>query len=358
MAKIDLVTGAGLAAAALGQGEMGRIHYVTHFDQSYLTRGLALYDSLRRHSPPFVLWVLCLDDATRRTLEKLRLEDLRLVPLADLERDDSELLAVKSTREAVEYYWTCGPALLLYLFQNHPEITDLVLVDADLYFFSRVEPIFEELGDGAILLIEDRRVRPANDVRYGGRFNVGLMIFRRGVGTLACVRRWREQCLEWCYDRYEPGRYGDQAYLDAWPEAYHGVRILGHLGANVGPWNFDNHPITRRLGQVFIGEVPLIFYHFSKVSRIHRWLYELHVWRFHRAWMVPHLRRHIYAPYIRALYAAERQMRSVGFRPVRRDRVASGPAWRKVNRALRKGAPWWSPMPLQRFMFVWRLWTL
>jgi hypothetical protein len=46
------------------------IHYATYFDRHYLTRGLALYRSLVRHSRPFALWVLCLDKETHRTLSR------------------------------------------------------------------------------------------------------------------------------------------------------------------------------------------------------------------------------------------------------------------------------------------------
>src|SRR5436309_7310877 len=92
-------------------------HYATYFDRHYLPRGLALYRSLVRHSPPFVLWVLCLDDETHRVLSLLRLPGVNLVPLAVLERADPALLQVKPQRRTYEYFWTCGPAYLVHLLQ-------------------------------------------------------------------------------------------------------------------------------------------------------------------------------------------------------------------------------------------------
>jgi hypothetical protein len=78
------------------------LHYATYFDRHYLTRGLALYRSLARHSPPFRLWVLCLDDDTRRTLSRLRPDNMSLIPLADLERSDPALLTARRSRRPFE----------------------------------------------------------------------------------------------------------------------------------------------------------------------------------------------------------------------------------------------------------------
>jgi len=47
--------------------------YCTYFDENYLSRGVAMYHSLRRHVPDARLWVLCLSDACHNALLKLDL---------------------------------------------------------------------------------------------------------------------------------------------------------------------------------------------------------------------------------------------------------------------------------------------
>jgi hypothetical protein len=134
----------------------GRLHYATYFDRHYLTRGLALYRSLARHSPPFILWILCLDEETHRTLTRLRPENVELVRLADLERADPALLAAKPGRSPVEYYWTCTAPWLLHLLERHPGLDGVTYLDADLYFFGDLTPLHDELGGQSILLVGHR----------------------------------------------------------------------------------------------------------------------------------------------------------------------------------------------------------
>jgi hypothetical protein len=302
------------------------IHYATYFDRHYLTRGLALYRSLERHSPPFVLWVLCLDDETQRTLSRLRLEQVELIPLAELERADPALLTVKPTRQPVEYYWTSGPAFLAYLFDCQAEIELLTYLDADLFFFRDPLPLYRELAGGSILIIEHRyshRVPNEISARVWGIYNVGFLAFRRSPVGLACLRLWREQCLDWCFYRHEPGRCADQMYLDGWPERFEGVVTARHKGAGLAPWNLDNHRPSFGSGGAWVDEDPLIFYHFSWLRVINRWLYDPGLWRF-CATMGPTVKRSIYGPYARELRTAGDSIRAVGGRVQPVDNLLHG----------------------------------
>jgi hypothetical protein len=301
------------------------IEYATYFDRHYLTRGLALYGSLVRHSPPFVLRTLCLDDETYQTLARLRLDHLALTPLAELERADPALLEVKPTRHPVEYYWTCGPAFLTYLFDRQPDLGPLVYLDADLFFFSDPSPLYDELGDGSILLVEHRETQAVRQQMQGaaGVYNVGLVAFGRSREALACLRRWREQCLEWCYFRREPGRFGDQKYLDAWPARYEGVVVTQHLGAGLAPWNVDNHALHLNGRGVQVDGRPLVFYHFNSLRSITAWLYDPCLWRA-GARLTPELKGQVYVPYLRELRSARRLVRAVGGPEPSTDNLLSG----------------------------------
>jgi len=287
------------------------LHYATYFDRYYLSRGLALHASLVRHSPPFVLWILCFDDETVRVIEDLNLEHVRPVPVSDLERADPALVEVKSGRLTHEYYWTCGPAFLLHLMDTVPEAEVLTYLDADLFFFGNPAPVFEELTGRSAILVEHRRKKEPDDPREIGRINMGLVALRRTGTSLACLRRWREQCLRWCFDRHEDGKFGDQSYLDEWPERFEDVSVLQHKGGGLAPWNILAARLEFENGRLLNDGAPVLFYHFSKLKRVNAWLYETHDWRFHRHRLGGAMRQHLYVPYVRALHSAEQRLKSV-----------------------------------------------
>lgn len=244
-------------------------YYCTYFDRQYLIKGLALIDSLQQHSGDDVkVFVVCADELTRLLLTKLAVPQVITIPLHQLERGDDALLATKQTRSLVEYYWTLTPTVILRILEQHPAIDVLTYLDSDLYFFSSPAPIFEELGSGSIL-IHAHRFSPAQ-AHLGdanGTYNVGLLSLRRDVCGMEALRWWRERCLEWCYARAEAGKMGDQMYLNDWPTRFKGVRELQHQGGGVGPWNHDRYRFrTEGQGHVFVGDLPVIFYHFHSCT--------------------------------------------------------------------------------------------
>jgi hypothetical protein len=268
-------------------------------------------------------------------------------PLTDRARRPT--FAVKSERLPLEYYWTCGPAFLLHVFQRAAQVEMLAYVDADMFFFGDPAPIYRALGNRSIL-VKEQRVSPVGDNPRGGKYNVGVLVFRRTNDGMACLIRWRAQCLEWCFDRFEPERHGDQKYLDDWPERFNAV-VVRHAGVGLAPWHVGQVEITFREGQVLIERDPLICYHFARVRRINRWIYEMHDTRFHRAKASPIVRRHIYAPYLRELYAAEQRLRTIGGR-IHSGTVRAHTPGEIMRRTREADASRTSPLPHHRFMFV------
>lgn len=275
-------------------------YFCTYFDQHYLDKGLALYHSLIAHCAPFRLWILCMDEVTYRILTEMQLPQIQLISLSDFEKDDLQLLQAKQNRSLIEYYFTCTPSLPLYVLDHVPEVDIITYLDADLYFFSSIEPVYQELGNGSILII-GHRFSVALSGSLSGTYNVGLLSFRRDFNGLACLKSWRNNCIEWCYDRYEDGRYADQKYLEVWPDNFSGVVVLQHKGAGLAPWNLANYVYSWTNGEFLVDGQPLIVYHFDGVKRINRWIYDTSIIEFStRLPMI--IKKMIYTPYINDLF--------------------------------------------------------
>jgi len=275
-------------------------YYCTYFDYRYTVRGLTLYQSLKQYSSPFILWVLCLDDFTYNSLSNLKLEGLRLVQLAELEIAEPKLLIARQNRSLVEYYFTLSPIWPLYLLNHHAEIDIITYLDADLWFFSSPNLLYAELGqENSVLIIPHRFPPKLRHMEKFGIYNVGLQMFRNDAIGHACLEWWRECCLEWCYDILEDNRYADQKYLDDWPQRFAGVVVSRQKGANLAPWNWLNYQISRKNGQLWVDEQPVIFYHYQGLKVLNRWLYDS--WVTVYAPMPRRVLWLLYRPYIRAL---------------------------------------------------------
>lgn len=242
-------------------------HYCTYFDAGFLPQGLALWRSLHQHDPAAVLWVLALDETAATALQARAEPNLRVMTLAEVERDDAALAVAKANRSRVEYYFTLSPCWPLWLLRHQPGLPGITSLDADLFFFADPQPFFTEIeAAGASVGIVAHRHPPAlRDLARWGRFNVGIQHFRHDARGIAVLEDWRGRCLEWCHDRLEPDRFADQKYLDAWPERFGpAVHVVTHPGINVAPWNWSGSAWEVRDDRVLVDGGPLIVYHFAK----------------------------------------------------------------------------------------------
>lgn len=275
-------------------------YFCTYFDRNYLTRGLALYQSLKDNCQGFRLWVLCLDDDTYTALNKFSFQEVQQISIKDFEYGDERLLHAKKNRAPVEYYFTCTPSLSLFILNHHPEVDLITYLDADLFFFADPAQLFAEMDGKSIAIIGHRFPVRLRHLESWGVYNVGWVSFRRDENGLECLYWWRDLCLEWCYDRIEADRFADQKYLDRFPDKFGDEIVLQHKGANVAPWNIENYILYVKENNVYVDDQKLLFFHFQGFKQLLPWVYDLGLWSY-GVRPFRELIDHIYLPYIRTL---------------------------------------------------------
>lgn len=270
--------------------------FCTYFDRNYLPKGLAMIFSFLKFNPEGIIYVLCFDRFTLDFIKKIGNKNIRSINLKEFE--DEKLIEIKRTRTTVEYYWTCTPSLPLYILQKHRQYSAVVYLDADLCFYDSLETVFSELGDKSIYTVE-HRYPPGQEGRekISGKFNVAFQIFRNNDEGLRCLKRWRNQCLDWCYWKEEDGKMGDQMYLNEWPELYQNLVISKNIGVDTAPWNVSQYVVSKKKGRVYIDNKPLVCYHFHQLQ-----MYDKDNFTYASGYRFKkHVVDYIYRPYVKIL---------------------------------------------------------
>ncbi len=210
-------------------------HYCTYFDGNYAARGMAMLHSLALHDPGCRVLVWALDGKAFDALEHCRPSCVEQIELRET--------------VGVENIWRLTPGIVLHALKAYGEVA---YIDADLYWFSSPQPMYDEAGNAPAAIIPHRfppdRQHRARDV---GEYNVGWVWFN-GEGGEEIARVWGWQCRNWKpYGRWQ--RFMDQPFLDLWP--HYGAHVIQHLGANLAPYNQKQYSERR---------APVIFYHFHE----------------------------------------------------------------------------------------------
>jgi hypothetical protein len=241
------------------------LNFCTLFDKNYLSRGIALYNSLAENCGEFHLYIFAFDETAGRILNELNLEKATVISLKDFE--DEQLLEVKPTRSVAEYCWTSTSSTILYVLENY-NVESCTYLDADMFFYSDPSVLLEEMGSKSILITEHRYSPQYNKEVKSGKYCVQFVTFKNDENGLKALRWWRDRCLEWCYARYEDGKFGDQLYLDDWTERFEGVHVLEHPGGGIAAWNVQQYEFFTRNEKIWGrdkktgNEFIVVFYHF------------------------------------------------------------------------------------------------
>lgn len=242
-----------------------KLIYATLFDINYLSRGLTLYASLKKHSSKsFRFFVLAIDNQVKEFCLQKGLTDITIITLHDLFSVFPELENLEKERSRAAFIFTLSPYWPLYLLKTYPEISGVTTLDADVFFTADPESIFAQYPDADILITPHAFSAALKRFEVYGLYNVSFQYFKNSAQGLACLEQWRKDCANWCDDCYndEINQFADQKYLDAWPKRYSGLRIIETPGAGIAPWNVDTASLQMKAGKWYCGANPLVYFHF------------------------------------------------------------------------------------------------
>lgn len=305
-------------------------NFCTLFDANYLARALVMYRSLEETGEDFKLYAVCFDDLSYKIICDLNLPRLTAIPLDSFE--SPALLNVKGGRTAGEYCWTCTPHVIRYVLDTY-QLPLVTYLDADLCFYDRPSLLLAEFAEsgGSVLITEHRYTPRYDQSATSGVYCVQFITFKADRRGLEVLQWWQDRCLEWCYARFEEGKFGDQKYLDDWTQRFDGVHVLRHLGGGVAPWNVQQYALDRSSSDgIRVNGLPLVFFHFHGYRRYVDDVHDLGAYRL--GFMVVEL---LYRPYVQKMSQVHKEIDVVcpGFD---RGRTVRTKTWKTPLRKLRR----------------------
>ena len=274
-------------------------NYCTLFNINYLSRGLNLYNSLEKVSKNFKIYIFAFDDLTFEYLKKAKLKRAKIISLDEFE--DKKLKKVKTERSQTEYFWTCTGSTILYLFKKF-NLKSCTYLDADLFFYKDPKLLIDESKSSSCIISKHNYSEGYDQTKTSGIYCVQFMHFKNNFYGIKILNEWREQCIKWCFNRFENGKFGDQKYLDDWPKKYQkSVYILKNLGGGVAPWNIQKYKLFRNLKLSFKNnsseKFDLIFYHFHNLKFIDK--YKTYIGGYK---IDTEIKNKIYKPYLKKIF--------------------------------------------------------
>ena len=266
-----------------------------------------MYQSMVENIQEFKLYVFAFDE---KCYEILKNENFpHLIPVSLQEFENADLLKVKEERTRAEYCWTCSPWIIKHVIDYYKEPI-CTYIDADMQFFSSPQFVFDDMRKRhCSVIIVPHRFKDAQAEKEAhdkvGSYCVEFNTFVNDKNGYETLTWWAERCLEWCYYSV-PGTtewYGDQKYLNVFPEKFQGVMICNHYGVGMAPWNINLVEYAGVIqGVPYIREkktgkeYPVVLYHFENVSYLSN-----HILHASSRTDSKELHKVIYDPYIRKL---------------------------------------------------------
>lgn len=138
----------------------------------------------------------------------------------------------------------------------------IIYLDPDIYVFSSLEKIFQQLGDHSIIItphILDMQVTHQGDhpdylFLVNGTFNLGFIALRNTGNAQLLLRWWQQRMINQCFFDNDRGMATDQKWMNLLPALFDAdtLYINKDRGLNVAPWNYHERKIVTENNTLFV----------------------------------------------------------------------------------------------------------
>jgi hypothetical protein len=239
---------------------------LTIVSNNYLHFARTMLQSARSHHPDAKMYCVIVDtdlsyaQALSSEFATISIASLNL-PLGDELLFQYSILELNTAVKpwAIEYLLAGGHDIVIY-------------VDPDICFYRAMTEAQSALLSTTDILLIPHLLAPATDAKTPseldilrtGAYNLGFCAVRESANTRQFLRWWQQKLERNCVVDLENGIFVDQRWIDLAPGLFENVGILRHPGYNVAYWNLAQRQIGKDAGGNYvIGDMPLVFFHFS-----------------------------------------------------------------------------------------------
>ena len=239
-------------------------HITILCDYNYIKYATALIYSIKMNTKVnLTIDFLCLDNATYNIMSNLNFK-INCFKEEDILNND-QLMYLKTT-DKMYYMYTLSSYFTNFIMLN-TDCESVMYVDADIYFHKDIEYLYNAFQNKDVGIF---RHRFDNDhiMNGAGKFNVGVVYFKKSKKGKQVLDWWTDAVLYRKYGDRGLNTMGDQKYLDEFPSLCNEDEIFidGDIGHGA-PWNWLDYDLSN-VDSYEIKyknkEQPLVFTHFSK----------------------------------------------------------------------------------------------
>lgn len=220
---------------------MAQLNFVTYCTANFIIYAQALIDSVKKHHPLSQVFIIPLDEASLNLLKSVYAGQPSIMVL-----NNSEIVGLMQKyqsqgRSFAESVYSVKPEIIQSAYSLLQEKDLLLYCDSDMYFFADFPTDFFQQ---ASVLIFEHIFAPDNiqNVKYG-RYNAGLIGFRKNAVGANVLNWWRQKCRENCSTVLTTDTFSDQKYLEYFTNISDSVVVVRDVSLNQSMWMIEDDSI-------------------------------------------------------------------------------------------------------------------